>query len=117
MTVVSLLFIKKPDTNDMMTNIDNQEKSDALPSGIDILCYLNPFNSSTLIQYELLEASEVEIDIHNVLGRKVENLLCEYQKAGCYRVIWNAKDRPSGIHYYKIQTGRYSESKKMVLMK
>ena len=98
-----------------MTSVDDSE-----PIAIDYSIkqnYPNPFNASTSIHYNLPIASHVKIDIYDLLGRKVETLLNEMQSAGHYQVIWNAHDKPSGTYFYRIQTGDYTEMKKMVLLK
>ncbi|MEE9119299.1 MAG: T9SS type A sorting domain-containing protein [Calditrichia bacterium] len=79
--------------------------------------YPNPFNASTTIQYSLPSASDVTIDIYDLLDRKVETLVQGEQKAGHHQVIWGAKDQSSGIYFYRIQAGDYAETKKMVLLK
>ena len=88
-----------------------------LPGAFSVSNYPNPFNASTTIRYNLSEPSYVTIDIYDVLGRKVEMLVEQYQQAGCHKVSWNADDNTSGIYFYKIQAGNHSESKKMVLLK
>ncbi len=98
-----------------MTSIDDSE-----PIPVDYSIeqnYPNPFNASTSIHYNLPRASHVTIDIYDLLGRKVETLLNEMQSAGHYRVVWNARNKPSGTYFYRIQTGDYIEMKKMVLLK
>jgi len=79
--------------------------------------YPNPFNAQTTIRYSLLEQSEVSIDIYDILGRKIETLLSDVQQAGYHQATWNAEDITSGVYFYKIQTGNYTETKKMMLLK
>ena len=84
--------------------------------------YPNPFNPTTLIQYSLPRASEVRIEIFNILGRKVKTLVDGYQVAGRYEVGWNSTDDndqavASGVYLYRISAGEFSETRKMVLMK
>ena len=77
----------------------------------------NPFNASTLIEYNLVSAAEVTIDIYNILGRKVETLKQGEQQAGYYQVVWDASNQSSGTYFYRIETGKYAETRKMVLLK
>ena len=77
----------------------------------------NPFNASTIIQYNLPSASDVNINIYDILGRKVETLVSGKQPAGYHQVVWDASDRSSGMYFYKIRAGNYSEARKMVLLK
>jgi hypothetical protein len=79
--------------------------------------YPNPFNQSTIIEYDLPEASDVHISIYNILGRKIETLVDKYQPAGIYHVRWNAAGFSSGIYFYRISTGDYDASMKMLLLK
>jgi hypothetical protein len=79
--------------------------------------YPNPFNSMTIIRYSLPEPAEVKIEIYDILGRKVETLVQGEQPAGYLQVIWDASDRSSGLYFYRIQAGDYSETRKMVLLK
>jgi hypothetical protein len=79
--------------------------------------YPNPFNISTLIKYELPNQSQVTIDIYDILGRKVTTVENAVQPAGYHEVIWNAGALPSGVYFYKLQAGNFSESNKMILLK
>lgn len=84
--------------------------------------YPNPFNASTVIRYSLPEQARVKIEIYNILGQKVKTLVDEVQTAGYKTVEWNgtnAQNRTvaSGVYFYKINTGKYSEVKQMTMLK
>ena len=79
--------------------------------------YPNPFNASTVIRYSLLEPADVKIEIFDILGRRVRTFLAEKQPAGYHQIIWNAEKRSSGMYFYRIEAGEYSDTKKMVLLK
>ena len=79
--------------------------------------YPNPFNPVTKIQYALPENADVKLTVYDVLGKEVETLVDKIQTAGYYEAEWNAADYPSGVYYYKLSAGDYSETKKMVLIK
>jgi len=84
--------------------------------------YPNPFNPQTVIQYALAHDCEVQITIYNILGQKVRTPVNEYQKAGYQRIEWDSKnDRDeevaSGIYFYRLTAGDFSETKKMFLLK
>ncbi len=79
--------------------------------------YPNPFNAATLIKYEITRPSDVRIEIYDLLGNKVETLVSEYQEAGTHSVVWNGKDSPSGVYFYKIKAGNFSDSRRMLLLK
>ncbi|MEZ5358242.1 MAG: T9SS type A sorting domain-containing protein [Candidatus Zixiibacteriota bacterium] len=84
--------------------------------------YPNPFNPSTTIEYTLGEASSVTIDIYNLLGEKVTNLVSARKPAGTYTIQWNGADRfgravSSGIYFCLLRTDGYTETRRMVLSK
>ncbi|MDP2683966.1 MAG: CHAP domain-containing protein [bacterium] len=79
--------------------------------------YPNPFNPVTTIQYSLPEATQVTLDIFNILGQKVTTLVNEHQEAGEYSISWDAQKQASGIYFYHLVTGEAVETKKMVLLK
>jgi len=79
--------------------------------------YPNPFNASTKISYSLSEQSEMTVEIYDILGRKVEAIDEGEQTSGEHQLVWNAKDHPSGIYFYRIKAGDYTDTKKMVLLR
>ncbi len=79
--------------------------------------YPNPFNPSTTIEFALPRASYVTLEIHNILGAKVETLVSRSMSAGSYSVIWDASSVPSGVYFYKIEAGDFFQTKKMTLIK
>jgi hypothetical protein len=91
--------------------------------------YPNPFNPSgagrspvTNISFSIKEASQVTIDIYNLRGEKVNTLVNEYLEPNYYNVEWNGRDEnnrsvASGVYFYKMKAGRYTSTKKMILMK
>jgi alpha-amylase len=79
--------------------------------------YPNPFNPSTTIHYALATNSEVSLKIFDILGKEIETLVSGEKPAGVYDVSWNAKNLPSGIYFYTIRAGEFSETKKLTLVK
>ena len=79
--------------------------------------YPNPFNASTTIEFSLPEASEVTIHIYDILGRSIETLNNGTQTAGNHSVVWHADNQPSGVYFYRIQAGNYSDQKSCLLLK
>ena len=79
--------------------------------------YPNPFNPVTMIKYHVLEISFVTLKIYDVLGKAVETLVSSEKAAGDYQSIWNAESVPSGVYFYTLQAGSFTETKKMVVMK
>lgn len=84
--------------------------------------YPNPFNPTTTIGFNLKEEAKVKIEIYNIHGQKVDTVADGYYGAGYNNVNWNGVDgegRPvaSGVYFYKMKAGRYTSTKKMILMK
>jgi aminopeptidase N len=80
--------------------------------------YPNPFNPVTKINFDLPERNTVTLKIYNVLGEVVAVPLNNETKiAGNYSIEFNAVNLPSGVYYYELKAGNYSEVKKMVLIK
>ncbi|MBN2460735.1 MAG: T9SS type A sorting domain-containing protein [Candidatus Cloacimonetes bacterium] len=84
--------------------------------------YPNPFNPSTMICYTLKNSGQVKLEIYNLKGYKIRDLTDEYKEAGEHAIIWDGKDNrqqevTSGIYLYQLRTGRFTSTKKMILMK
>lgn len=79
--------------------------------------YPNPFNPSTILRYSIPEASFTTIKIFDALGNEVSSLVNETKTAGTYEVEFNATDLSSGIYYYTLQAGSFTQTKKMILIK
>ncbi|MCD6162401.1 MAG: VCBS repeat-containing protein [candidate division Zixibacteria bacterium] len=77
----------------------------------------NPFNPITNIEYGIPKESFIKISIYDILGREIDVIVNQYQQAGYFKVIWDASGLPSGLYFYKIQAGRYSKIRKMLLLK
>jgi len=79
--------------------------------------YPNPFNATTRISYSIPKNSNVNLKIYDMLGREVRTLASGYQSAGDYIVMFNSGDLSSGVYFYRLTAGEYSEIKKMVVIK
>jgi len=79
--------------------------------------YPNPFNTSTVIEYQLPEASDVKLEVYNLLGNKVATLVKGEQEAGYKSVTWDASEVSSGIYFCKLSAGDFTETRRMVLVK
>jgi len=84
--------------------------------------YPNPFNLTTVLTYELVRSAKVQLNVFDVVGRKIKTLVNAYQSAGLQFVSWNATNNrneivPSGLYVYAIQIDNKIETKKMILMK
>lgn len=85
--------------------------------------YPNPFNPNTKIRFEVaktalsLRGDNVRLAVYDILGREVQTIVNEQLKPGTYEVEWNASNYPSGVYYYKLTIGEFSETRKAALIK
>lgn len=79
--------------------------------------YPNPFNPATQIRYSIKEKGFVSLQVYDVLGNKVADLVNEYKPAGSYDASFDASSLPSGIYISRIKAGNYLETKKMLFVK
>ncbi len=79
--------------------------------------YPNPFNPSTTISFSLPRASDVSLKVFNLLGQEVATLVNGNQAAGPHEVTFNAAGLSSGVYFYKLVTGDFTQVKKMSLVK
>lgn len=77
--------------------------------------YPNPFNPTTTIQYDLPKESYVRLILYDVLGREIRILVNERQSAGTKSSAFDGTGLPSGIYFYRLQTGQTTIVKKMIL--
>ena len=100
------------------------DAGEVLPAGGAILHgnVPNPFNPTTAISFTIENQGYVELAIYNVKGEKVRTLVNENLNANTHSVIWNGMDdngraTASGVYFYKMKSGSFTSTKKMVLMK
>lgn len=79
--------------------------------------YPNPFNPTTNIEYSIPDKGFVTLKVYDITGKVVSTLVNKDQDAGSYIVTWNASALSSGVYFYKLVAGTYTETKKMVLNK
>ncbi|MDX9710892.1 MAG: right-handed parallel beta-helix repeat-containing protein [Ignavibacteriaceae bacterium] len=79
--------------------------------------YPNPFNPTTTIRYDLPKDGLVQLEVFDIIGRKITTLVNTHQSAGRYEVNFDASKLASGVYIYKLQSGEYTSSKKMMLLK
>jgi hypothetical protein len=76
----------------------------------------NPFTANAVIEYVLHVSAYVEIDVFDLMGRKVTSLVNDQQAGGCHQVTWSPNGMPPGIYFYVIQAGDYTCTEKMILL-
>lgn len=79
--------------------------------------YPNPFNPVTKIQFSIAKSSDVTLKVYDATGKEVINLVNQQMNAGLYSVTWDASAVPSGVYFYKLKSGNFTETKRMVLVK
>ena len=98
-----------------LTDIENENK---IPVEFQLSQnYPNPFNPTTTITYALPKSGFVSLKIYNSIGEEVATLVSGYENASTYQVIFNASKLASGVYYYKLTSGNFSQTRKMVLIK
>jgi hypothetical protein len=97
-----------------------EEKYGLNPPGVFSLeqNYPNPFNPATTISYQLASLTDTDLSIYNTLGQKIITLFSGQQPAGMYHVRWDASGLPSGIYYYRLETGSgFAQTRKLILLR
>ncbi|OQY72839.1 MAG: hypothetical protein B6D45_08730 [Ignavibacteriales bacterium UTCHB3] len=79
--------------------------------------YPNPFNPSTIISFSLPNDAEVSLTIYDVMGREISTIMSGFKNAGKYSVEFNAENLNSGVYFYKLNAGAFTQTRKMVLIK
>ena len=99
-----------------VTYVENSESLN--PCGFNLeQNFPNPFNPSTKIKYSLNKSVFVELNVYNILGIKVENIVMEIQNAGSHSTTFNAAGLPSGLYIYELKAGNNNATKKMIYLK
>jgi hypothetical protein len=79
--------------------------------------YPNPFNPTTHFGFQIAEFGLVKFTIYDVLGKEVAIFVNQQLQPGKYEAAWDASAYPSGVYYFKLEAGSFTETKKMVLIK
>lgn len=79
--------------------------------------YPNPFNPSTIIRYALPNDAMVTLEVFNILGQRVAVAINEEQKAGNHEVDFQSSTVGSGVYFYRLTAGKFTETKKMVIVR
>jgi hypothetical protein len=99
------------------------------PTGVDIAVsglpskyqleqnFPNPFNPATTIRYSIFKTSNVSLKVFDMLGREVQTLVNTMQAPGQYSVTLNAQSLGSGVYFYRLNAGTFTETKKLMMLK
>jgi len=108
----SFIFYTPPDITGIGDDLSGKPRTYRLEQN-----YPNPFNPSTTIKFNLPEAEQVKIDVLNIRGQKVQQLVNDAMTAGSHQVTFDAQYLSSGVYFYVIDAGRFHQVKKMILLK
>jgi hypothetical protein len=79
--------------------------------------YPNPFNPSTIIRYSIPKTCYVLLKVYNILGKEVATLVNQEKTTGNYEINFYANNLSSGVYFYRIQAGNFTDTKKFVLLR
>jgi photosystem II stability/assembly factor-like uncharacterized protein len=103
-------------SNQILTSVNVQVPNEKISFSLE-QNYPNPFNSTTNIKYSIPQAGRVILKVYDIAGRVVAVLLDRYQETGSYDVIFQSKDLASGIYFYTLTSGKFTSTKKLILLK
>lgn len=109
------------DFDDAPIFTENANNDIASNNGVLYQNYPNPFNPETTISFNIKNPGHVQLEIYNIKGQKVKSLINEYREAGNHSIVWkgtneNKQQVASGIYLYKIRSGKFSSTRKMILI-
>jgi hypothetical protein len=103
--------------NTWITGVE-ENITDGVPSEYSLSQnYPNPFNPTTNIEFSIPNSGMVSVKVFNVLGQEVANLVNQELKAGVHKVDFDATNLTSGIYFYTLESGNFTQSQKMLLLK
>lgn len=101
-----------------VTGISNPNSVSPLPTTFHLeQNYPNPFNPSTTIRYSLPQSGFVQLKVYDLLGKEVASLVNKEQALGNYKIEFTAKNLSSGVYFYRLQSGSFTETKKLILLR
>ncbi len=115
----SSIFGISEDVFTIVDTVTGLEAYDKIPQGYSLAQnFPNPFYQTTRISYSLQKSNKVSLKVYTLIGEEIYTLINEFQEAGTYSTIFDARHHPGGIYFYKLQLGdRFVEAKKMILVR
>lgn len=102
---------------DIVVNVIPGNDGWKFPESFELLQnYPNPFNPRTTIGYIVTEESVVRISIYNLLGQKIGDIVNKNHRPGKYEIVFSADNIPSGVYFYRLEAGDFTETKKFILL-
>jgi hypothetical protein len=112
----SVLYVDNLNFDTHLTSVP--PSSSELPSKFNLTQnYPNPFNPSTVINYQIPVEGNVTLKVYDVLGNEIATLVNEQKTEGSYEIQFDARKFTSGVYFYQLQAGSFTETKKLILMK
>lgn len=117
----AMLMLNRQLSPDVIVTVEDESFGAGNPPGPESFHlypnYPNPFNPVTNIRFSIPRQDHVVLSVYNLLGQRVDQLVDNVLKAGTHEVKFNASHLPSGVYMYRLQAGRYIESKKILYLK
>jgi hypothetical protein len=111
-------YIHEEYARNFSTIVGVEEQKDEVPSSFTLYQnYPNPFNPTTRIKYQVASAEKVNLIVYDILGREIATLVNETKPVGNHEVEFDASKLPSGIFFYRLQSGDFTQTKKMMVIK
>ena len=102
----------------LITGFSNPSVTNLIPDNFSLKQnYPNPFNPSTVISYSIPNSGLVTLKVYDVLGKEVASLINEVKTSGSYEYQFNGSSLSSGVYFYRLESGNFSDTKKMFLLK
>jgi len=115
--IESAVYVEGVDLS-ILTTINNDQEEGIIPSKLHLYQnYPNPFNPSTTIEFSIPRGGKIGLKLYDILGKEITTLIDEYKEAGSYNVSFDASKIKSGIYFYTLTLEKWSQTKKMILLK
>jgi hypothetical protein len=116
-----MVFISLPDTVQVdppnVTGIGGSESGRGVDQFVLSQNFPNPFNPSTTIRYGLPRAADVTLVVYNALGQEVVRLVDTHQESGYHEVRFDGSNVASGVYFYRLRAGEFSQTKRLMLVR
>jgi hypothetical protein len=112
------LLVRHGETIALTTQSTDADNETGLPSGFKLYqSYPNPFNPVTNFEFQISTRDLVTLRIYDMLGKEIAIIVNEILSPGVYKYTWDASEFTSGVYFFTVKAGKFSDTKKFVLMK
>ena len=116
-TVVLQQVSKYGNLGEIITSLDQEYQEIFLPEPILYQNFPNPFNSSTLIQFQLPKENKISVELYNALGEKIQTIVNGFYSKGMHSINFSGEELSSGVYLYKLSTETIFLIKKLIIIK